>query len=53
MMASLISPKKCFGCGMTKGEFEIPLSIYNEAGRCKLKWEERKVYSFSCRLCGW
>ena len=37
--------KKCFRCGMTKRKFEIPLSIYDEAGRCKPNWEERKVYS--------
>ena len=45
--------KKCLGCGMTKRKFEIPLSIYDEAVRCKLNWEERKVCSFSYRVCGW
>ena len=37
---------------MESKTFQIPLSIYCWCGHCRLTAEERKKFSFTCRVCG-
>ena len=42
----------CSVCAVESKTFQIRLCIYCWCGRCKLTAEERKKFSFTCRICG-
>ena len=44
--------KICSACCGGQKTFKIPLSTYDDDGQCKLTIEQKKDFSFVCRLCG-